>query len=312
MWKVSQEMCYGNAIIFGVIDMKPSDIHSFWSETIDRLGDVPINAVVKLNENLSDREFATYDVVLSSYENVSLRGWYSVPNDISEERRGPGILAVPGYQGNKNIPTQLVVAGYCVFTLFPRGQGESVSEWALDAGTKLTYHIEDKSHYYYRGAYMDCIRGLDFLQSRDEVIPDRLGMWSRSQGGGFTLATAALDNRLNVAVAEEPFLCNFPVAVDLESSPYSELRDYLSQNPKARPLVLDTLSYFDQLNLVSGIHCPTLVNIGMRDQTCPWETIEPVFKEIPSIKSLCIYPELNHSPCTDFSNHASDWIRRYI
>ena len=82
MWKVSQEMCYGNAIIFGVIDMKPSDIHSFWSETIDRLGDVPINAVVKLNENLSDREFATYDVVLSSYENVSLRGWYSVPNDI--------------------------------------------------------------------------------------------------------------------------------------------------------------------------------------------------------------------------------------
>ena len=305
-------MCYGNAITFGVIDMKPSDIHSFWSETIDRLGNVPINAVVKLNENLSEREFATYDVVLSSYENVRLRGWYSVPNDISEKRRGPAILAVPGYQGNKNIPTQLVVSGYCVFTLFPRGQGESVAEWSLDTGTKLTYHIEDKHYYYYRGAYMDCIRGLDFLQSRTEVIPERLGMWSRSQGGGFTLATAALDRRLKVAVAEEPFLCNFPLAVNLESSPYRELRDYLSVNPEKRQLVLETLSYFDQLNLAPGIQCPTLVNIGMKDQTCPWETIEPVFNEIPSIKSLCIYPELNHSPCTDFSNHAADWIRRYI
>jgi cephalosporin-C deacetylase-like acetyl esterase len=35
-----------------------------------------------------------------------------------------------------------------------------------------------------------------------------LGMWSRSQGGGLTLATAVLDQRLRVAVAEEPFLCN--------------------------------------------------------------------------------------------------------
>ena len=48
---------------------------------------------------------------------------------------------------------------------------------------------------------MDCLRGLDFLCYRQEIDSERLGMWSRSQGGGLTLATAALDLRLKVAVA---------------------------------------------------------------------------------------------------------------
>ena len=51
---------------------------------------------------------------------------------------------------------------------------------------------------------MDCVRRIDFLASRPEVDAARLGMWSRSQGGGLTLATAALEQRLRVAVAEEP------------------------------------------------------------------------------------------------------------
>ena len=53
----------------------------------------------------------------------------------------------------------------------------------MESGTKLTYQIEDREKYYYRGAYMDCLRGVDFLCSRPEVDEARLGMWSRSQGG---------------------------------------------------------------------------------------------------------------------------------
>jgi cephalosporin-C deacetylase len=159
---------------------------------------------------------------------------------------------------------------------------------------------------------MDCIRGLDFLGSRPEVDPERLGMWSRSQGGGFTLATASLDPRLKVAVAEEPFLCNYPLAVDLTSSPYSELRDYLALHPQQRAEVLETLSYFDCLNLADRITCPTLVDIGKKDQTCPYDTIIPVFERIPGPKALHVYPELTHSPCTDFNAHAMSWLRRYL
>ena len=86
-----------------------------------------------------------------------------MPQDPPPGQRLPGILAVPGYQGTKEIPAQLVQSGFAVLTLFPRGQGESLKEWEIEHGTRLIYNITDRDSYYYRGAYMDCVRGLDFF-----------------------------------------------------------------------------------------------------------------------------------------------------
>jgi cephalosporin-C deacetylase len=292
--------------------MRPSDLDGFWEATITELARTDVNpSVVELPEQ-SHREFTTYGVTLHSFQNQRIRGWYSVPNDPPQGGRLAAVLAVPGYAGNKPVPVHLPMAGFAVLTLFPRGQGESLKEWRVDHGTKLTYNLGDKDRYYYRLAYMDCLRGLDFLAGRPEVDQSRLGMWSRSQGGGFTLATAALDPRLRVAVAEEPFLCNYPESVKITTSPYVELGDYLAQHPDRRQSALDMLAYFDTLNLVDRIKCPTLVNIGMKDQTCPAHTIMPVFDRITAPKALHVYPELTHSACTDFNAHATHWLRRYL
>ncbi len=292
--------------------MKPNDLSQFWTGTIAELARTDINARTSDAPEQSAREYDTRQVVMDSFEGRRIRAWYSVPKDAPPGRKLPGVLAVPGYGGLKEIPTQVVLHGFAVLTLHPRGQGESIPEWQLEHGTKLTYHLEDKDKYYYRGAYMDCLRGLDFLSSQREVDPDRLGMWSRSQGGGFTLATAALDSRLKAAVAEEPFLCNYPVSADLASSPYCELRDYLGEHSEQRETALNTLAYFDCLNLADQITCPTLVDIGMADEVCPYQTIMPVFEQIPGPKALHVYPDLGHSPCTDFNAHALNWLRRYL
>ena len=292
--------------------MGPTDLSRFWEGTIEQLKKTEMRASVDESPEQCGREFKTYQVAMDSFQGRRIRAWYSVPNDPPPNGQFPAVLAVPGYGGTKPIPTHLVLNGFIVLTLYPRGQGESIKEWQLEYGTKLTYHLEDKDEFYYRGAYMDCIRGLDFLGSHPEVDSQRLGMWSRSQGGGFTLATASLDSRLKVAVAEEPFLCNYPVSVDITSSPYCELRDYLAHHPEQRSQALETLSYFDCLNLVDRIECPTLVDIGMKDETCPYETIIPAFDRIPGPKALHVYPELTHSPSTDFNAHAMSWLRRYL
>ena len=44
------------------------------------------------------------------------------------------------------------------------------------------------------------IRALDYLQSRPEVDPEKIGMTGRSGGGAYTWYTAALDDRIKVAV----------------------------------------------------------------------------------------------------------------
>ena len=292
--------------------MRPADLADFWKRTIEELAETDMNASLEEAADLSGRDYITYGVAMDSFQGRRIRGWYSVPKDVSARRGLPAVLAVPGYGGDKPIPTYLATAGFAVLTLFPRGQGESRQEWELESGTKLIYHIDDKEEYYYRGAYMDCLRGLDFLCYRQEVDSERLGMWSRSQGGGLTLATAALDSRLQVAVAEEPFLCNYPVSIDVTSRPYVELGEYAAQHPEQRNSMLETLAYFDTLNLADQISCPTLMDIGMKDETCPYHTIMPVFEKIPGPKAIHVYPDLDHNPCTDFNAHAMSWLRRYL
>jgi cephalosporin-C deacetylase len=293
--------------------MRPADLSSFWARTKSELAEVEPDPALEEAPEQSGREFVTYQVILNSFQGRRIRAWYSMPKDLPFGGKLPAVLAVPGYGGDKPIPTHLAMAGFAVLTLYPRGQGQSRQEWDLEHSTKLTYHVTHKEKYYYRGAYMDCLRGLDFLTSRDEIDSSRIGMWSRSQGGGLTLATAALALRnLRVAVAEEPFLCNFPVAAHITTNPYRELCDYIAQHPEQEQSALDTLAYFDPLNLAEDIQCPTLVNIGMKDETCPYNTIMPVFEKIPAPKAIYIYPYLTHSPCTDFNAHALNWLRRYL
>jgi cephalosporin-C deacetylase len=287
-------------------------MQAFWRATrveLDRVDPAP--QLVPAPEQ-SAREYMTQSVVLTGHGGTRLRGWFSVPKDPPRSGRFPALLAVPGYSGEKAIPALAVLAGFAVLTLFPRAQGESKKEWDLPHGTKLTYHPTDRERFYYRAGYMDCVRGIDFLAARPEVDPDRIGMWSRSQGGGFTLATASLDRRIGAAVAEEPFLCNYPVAVEVTTNPYVELHDYLRAHPEQREAVLATLAYFDPLNMVDEIACPTLVNVGRRDETCPYRTIAPVFERIRALKALVVYPELGHSSCTDFNVQALAWLNRYL
>ena len=288
-------------------------IVDFWDATRAILNETPVDASLTECPERSGREYETWSVTLRSYGGQRLRAFYTVPRDTPASGRFPALLAVPGYGGSKEIPFHVVMHGFAVLTLFPRAQGESIPEWDLpQESTKLTYNVTDRESYYYRGGYMDCVRGVDFLAERDEVDETRIGMWSRSQGGGFTLATAALDQRLAAAVAEEPFMCNYPVAIDIDTSPYHELRNYVQEHPEERQAMLDTLRYFDTLTLADAIRCPILVNIGMADTTCPHDTIMPVFERIRAHKSLLVYPDLAHSPCTDFNVHAMNWLKRYL
>ncbi len=288
-------------------------VSDFWNATRSILNETPVDAALMECPERSGREYETWSVALNSFGGQRLRGFYTVPRHAPFSGKFPAMLAVPGYGGAKEIPYHVVMHGFAVLTLFPWAQGESIAEGDLPAGaTKLTHNVTDKDLYYYRAAYMDCVRGMDFLVERDEVDGNRIGMWSRSQGGGFTLATAALDHRLAAAVAEEPFLCNYPLAIDIDTRPYIELRNHVQEHPEQRQAMLDTLRYFDTLTLADAITCPTLVNIGMADYTCPYETVMPVFDRIKAQKSLLVYPDLTHSPCADFNVHAMNWLKRYL
>ena len=159
---------------------------------------------------------------------------------------------------------------------------------------------------------MDCVRGVDFLDTRQEIDSSRIGVWGFSQGGGLTLATASLDRRVTAAVAGVPWLCDFPVAAKITTAPYVELHDWLAEHPGERDQAMSTLTYFDQLSLADGISCPVLVGSSIADEVHPLCTVMPVFESIRSMKSIIVYPDLEHEYRTDFTHHGKAWMDRYL
>ena len=75
---------------------------------------------------------------------------------------------------------------------------------------------------------------------------------------------------------------------------------------------MENLEYFDAYNLVRNITCPVLVNAVVIDEVHPYRTIMPVFERIPTMKSVVVYPDIEHGTRADFARHTLNWLDRYL
>jgi cephalosporin-C deacetylase len=292
-----------------------NDVRRFWDRALAELRALPLEPwIAQAPAKTPEPEFTRRSVSMTGVGPQRIYGHLHLPGGAGEDARLPAVLLFPGYGGFafSPPPTLLAHLGMAVLTLYPRGHGEQVYRRKLPFGTKLTHHLTDPERYFYRGCYLDCVRAVDFAVQLPWIDPQRIAIWSASQGAGLALATAALDARIATVIAELPLLCNFPAAVDISTAPYAELGEYLELHPLDRTAAMETLALFDNVNLADEIDCPVLMSIGMNDEICPPHTISPVFERIRAKKSLIVYPDLGHTASPDFNLHALSWLQRYL
>jgi cephalosporin-C deacetylase len=146
------------------------------------------------------------------------------------------------------------------------------------------------------GVYMDVLRGIDYLNTRDDVDSTRVGAMGSSQGWAISLCIAALEPQVRAVVAQLPFLCNAHENTHLLSMQIN----------------LETFKYFDSLNFAPKIKVPVLLSSGGRDTTCPSCTIDAVFDRLPGIKSLIHYPDSDHTASHDFYRMGWEWMDAHL
>ena len=282
---------------------RPADIDRFWDDMLAQTAAIPLDANAVHDPLRSTPQVDVYQVHYDSLDNVRIAGWYARPATGPTNGSGqlPGLLVVPGYSMEPLIPKAWAAKGYAAFSVAPRGKLRSNAQFNPGYPGLLTYGIVDRNTYTYRGFYMDACRGVDFLLSRDEVDPGRLGVTGHSQGGGLSVVVAALRQEIKGATSGAPFLCGFMDAIDLtDGYPYQEIADYLRQHPESRQQVTVTLAYFDGISLAPRVTCPIIVNIGLQDSTCPPETGYALFNALGSEdKTLYDYDGYGH----DANNH---------
>lgn len=267
------------------------DFGAFWERTLEELAAVEPDVELREIPGEPDDDFELSEVTLRSLGGVRVRGWLQVPR-----REGPhaAVLRVPGY--TENMQPIDAVGNRVVLSFNIRGHGGSVQDVPAEPVDYWLRGLEDKDDYFYRGAYMDCVRAMDYLCSRDDVDQDRLAVWGASQGGGLAFATAALDPRVDICLADIPWLCHWRGLMTLLiDQDVKDLAAWLAADPgRSRAGVLETLSYFDTMNLADRITCRTLMGVGLQDAICPPETSFGTFNRVKGERDFRIYEEQGH------------------
>jgi cephalosporin-C deacetylase len=286
------------------------EIDAFWAKTLERARKEPLEAQVE--PVLEPLPFYKFRVTYRSLDGVKVRALLGLPiaGESAAGRRFPAIVTAPGYGGTEQGAMLAdCQRGYVVLQVYPRGQGESASLWPLGGRDKLTWNVERPEGYYYQGAYVDVIRAIDYLVSRPDVDPDRLGAMGTSQGGGIVLAVASLDTRIRAVTAHVPFLCNLRQSAQIDEA---IARKLLLRHNALTPAKLRTLDFFDPVNLVRRLKAPVLMSAGGKDGGCPASSIRSVFDNATGIKSLVYYPDLPHTSCSDFYKMSWEWLGRHL
>ena len=280
---------------------KKQDFDLFWKNSLRQLRQVRPQFKMYKRPQLCTRDYNVYLVEMRSLDNMKIKGWYRVPK---RSGKHPVIVQFPSLGGSffnvqslKKRPRYGVPTDFAVLSLNIRGHGnsKSVIKPKEDYMDFLTYNLKNHQKYIYKGAVMDCIRALDFLQTRPEIDRNRIAVEGASQGGGLSLITTALDSRVAVCAPDVPFLCDMTRLLKIVSNMKKAIDKYIKRN---RGLswwkVRQNLSYFDTKNFADYIKVPILMSVGLQDLTCPPLTCFATFNRIKSPKAYYVYPYGRH------------------
>jgi len=266
---------------------RENDFDTFWDRSLAELARVNSDFKVEAKPEQAKDGVDLFEVSMRSFGDVRVRGWLEVPRTTGPH---PVVIRVPGYGGNmKPIGRRDTV----VFSFNPRAHGNSQQDVSGRPRDYWIRGLDDKNEYFYRGAYLDCIRAVDFVCSRKNVDQQRIAIWGGSQGGGFAFATAALDARIDLCVADIPFLCDWHNYFKLTEWP--EINEWIEADEnRTWDTTLRTMSYFDTLNLCGRIKCTTIMGIGLQDRVCPPSTSFAAFNRVSGRKVFRIYANRGH------------------
>jgi len=151
----------------------------------------------------------------------------------------------------------------------------------------------------FRDIYLDTVRLARLVMEMPEVDETRVGASGASQGGGLTLACAALEPRIARAAPIYPFLCDYLRVweMDLAKDAYLELREWFRKFDPTHArehAIFQRLGYIDNQFLAPRIRAKILMGVGLMDTVCPPSTQFAAYNRIPGQKEMVLYPDFAH------------------
>ena len=286
------------------LNPRPDDFDAYWDAALDEMRAVDPRVTLTPSA-FQAPNVDCYDLYFTGVRNARIHAKYVRPKNVPEPH--PAIVVFHGYSGScGDWFDKLAYAslGLSVAALDVRGQGGLSEDTGGVKGNTLQGHIirgldDAPENLLFRQIYLDTAQLAGILMGMPEVDPGRVGATGGSQGGGLTLACAALEPRIKRAAPLFPFLCDYRRVweMDLAKDAYEELRDYFRRfDPRhlRETEVFSRLGYIDCQHLAARIRAEVLMGVGLMDEICPPSSQFAAYNKIASRKKMLIYPDYAH------------------
>jgi len=177
----------------------------------------PLNA--RILKSYNDDGYRLEDIVYESQPGYYVTAAMLIPNQLKKGEKAPVVIYCSGHSDNgyrskiyQQTFLNLVKKGFIVFAFDPMGQGERLQYLNTQTGKSMfqwpSYeHSYPAAQLFLTGNTLanyfiwDGIRAVDYVISRKEVDPNRIGITGRSGGGTQSAFIAAFDNRIKAVGA---------------------------------------------------------------------------------------------------------------
>jgi len=286
------------------VNPKPADFDAFWERGLAemRATDPQIELVPAHFQTTYADCFHLY---FTGVGGARLHAKFVRPKQ--QTQPGPALLMFHGYSMNAGEwldKLAYAAAGFTVAALDCRGQGGQSQDLGGATGWTLHGHIvrgldDAPEMLSFRQIFLDTAQLAAIVMAMPQVDENRVGATGASQGGGLTLACAALEPRIRRAAPIYPFLCDYQRVweMDLDEGAYEELKSYFRRfDPRheREAAIFTQLGYVDVQHLAPRIRAEVRLAVGLRDKICPPSTQFAAYNKISAPKSLDLYPEFAH------------------
>ena len=283
---------------------RPTDFDAFWTRALAEL--------TSINPNIDMRPAAfqtpvaeCFDLYFTGVRGARVHAKYLRPKKAAAN--APAVLMFHGYSGSAGDwadKLTYAASGFHVAAMDCRGQGGESEDVGGVRGNTLNGHIirglaDGPEHLLFRDIFLDTARLAQIVMEMPGVDADRVGAMGGSQGGGLTLACAALQPRIARLAPVYPFLCDYRRVweMDLAKDAYEDVRAYFRHfDPlhEREDEVFNTLGYIDVSQLASRIRGEVMMITGLMDDICPPSTQFAAYNRITAPKEMMIYPDYGH------------------
>jgi cephalosporin-C deacetylase len=282
---------------------KPADFDAYWSRGLAELASTAPN--VELIPHPNPARFADcFDLWFTGTRGARVHAQYLRPRTPGPH---PALLRFHGYSmyaGDWYDKLAFVAQDFVVAALDVRGQGGLSEDTGGVRGTTLRGQIirgldDEPDKLLFRQVFLDTVRLAQVVMEQPEVDATRVAATGGSQGGGLTLACAALEPRIWRAAPVFPFLCDYKRVweMDLAKDAYDELAYYFTRFDPTHAHEEETwtkLGYIDVQHLADRIKARVQMTTGLMDMICPPSSQFAAYNKIRSEKDIVLYPDFGH------------------